>query len=225
MDHLDDFSDERVLRGCAYCGGIEETKDHVPSRAFLDQPYPPYAPTVPACLECNRGFSLDEEYLACLIEVVLAGSADSDAVGRSSVRRALMHSPKLAARLDSARAFVGGRTTFAIEVDRVQRVLAKLAVGHTWYELADPQPMDAARVACRVLPEMGPHERLDFETPLPALMLPEVGSRGLQRFVATGERGWVTVQADRYRYLALPEAPEIRIAIREYLGCSVSWST
>ena len=45
-----DFADERLVSGCVYCGGPEETNEHVPSRVFLDQPYPENLPGVDACL-------------------------------------------------------------------------------------------------------------------------------------------------------------------------------
>jgi len=43
------------------------------------------SPVVPACVKCNQGFAPDEEYVAALIECVLAGSADGNGVGRHNV--------------------------------------------------------------------------------------------------------------------------------------------
>jgi hypothetical protein len=64
MDQLRDHADNRLINGCIYCGGPEETRDHVPSRVFLDSPPPENLPVVWACASCNQGFSLDEAYLA-----------------------------------------------------------------------------------------------------------------------------------------------------------------
>ena len=77
MDQLRDYADSRLIQDCIYCdGGHQETRDHVPSKAFLDSPFPDNLPVVPSCHACNHGFAVDEEYLSCLIECCLAGSAN-----------------------------------------------------------------------------------------------------------------------------------------------------
>ena len=64
-------SDERLDLICSYCGiNNPDTRDHVPSKILLDQPYPENLPVVPCCSKCNRSFSLDEEYVACLLECI-----------------------------------------------------------------------------------------------------------------------------------------------------------
>lgn len=50
--------------GCIYCGKPAFTREHVPSKAFLTRPYPQDLATVPACFECNNGFSSDEKYVS-----------------------------------------------------------------------------------------------------------------------------------------------------------------
>jgi len=74
--------DERLTAEmCVYCGGAEpSTRDHVPPKVFLDEPYPPGLPVVGACEGCNLGFSLDEQYLACLIGCVMCGAAANSIV-------------------------------------------------------------------------------------------------------------------------------------------------
>jgi hypothetical protein len=48
---------------CVYCGSTDaETVDHVPPRALFAQPRPSNLITVPCCVDCNHGFSLDDEY-------------------------------------------------------------------------------------------------------------------------------------------------------------------
>ena len=34
---------------CVYCGDKADTREHCPSKAFLNKPYPTDLPTVPAC--------------------------------------------------------------------------------------------------------------------------------------------------------------------------------
>lgn len=89
MEQLPNYGDIRQLARCVYCGGNTETRDHVPSKVLLDEPYPTNLPRVPACQHCNESFSMDEEYIACLIECVLIGSANVDHIERQKVRRIL----------------------------------------------------------------------------------------------------------------------------------------
>lgn len=66
MDPRHLFVDKRLTGICVYCGGEPSTRDHVPSKVFLDEPYPENnLPVVPACETCNNSFSLDEE-VCCL---------------------------------------------------------------------------------------------------------------------------------------------------------------
>lgn len=55
---------------CAYCG-VEEatTRDHVPPKLLLQEPYPKDLPTVPACLKCNRSFQADDDYTRLVLSV------------------------------------------------------------------------------------------------------------------------------------------------------------
>lgn len=138
MEQLKDYSDERLLLGCIYCGAQDETREHVPSRVLLDKPYPENLPIVGACHPCNNNFSKDEEYLACLIEAVIAGSTDPAEIQRPNIAAVLSRSPGLRARIESSKTSEGGRTVFQIEHERVRRVLLKIARCHAAYELSQP---------------------------------------------------------------------------------------
>ena len=59
MEQIPMYGDERTLAFCAFCGGKTGTRDHCPSRVFLDKLYPKSLPVVFACLDCNAGFSED----------------------------------------------------------------------------------------------------------------------------------------------------------------------
>ncbi|HEY4951691.1 MAG TPA: hypothetical protein VIH88_15250 [Candidatus Acidoferrales bacterium] len=76
-DQLKSYADERLIAGCIYCGGNTESWDHVPSRVLLDEPCPENLPVVLACDACNRGYSLDEQYFACLVECARTGSVET----------------------------------------------------------------------------------------------------------------------------------------------------
>jgi len=232
MDQLTPFSDERLMGACVLCGGGTETRDHVPSRVLLDEPYPENLPVVPACEECNGGLSLDEEYFACLLECTLAGAATPEAVRREKVRRILERKPALAAMLTQARMVSETGTTFNIDRERVNRVVLKLARGHAAYELSEPQHEEPTSILVAPLPLLSEEAREEFETgPASAGLAPwpEVGSRAMQRlaFAVTGgleDDGWTEVQPGRYRYKAFADGRVIiRMVISEYLACEVTW--
>ena len=224
MDQLRPFIDERLLGRCTYCGGVPGTRDHVPSKAFLDRRYPDNLPVVDACTSCNESFSKDEEYVASLIECVLAGSADPSAVQRRKIARVLNHSHALRARLDKARTVSGDGIAFGIEPDRVKNVVVKLARGHAWVELAELPEGLPSHVLVVPLPLLDDRER--FEEPPQTGVWPEVGSRSMRRLAMNGGMAdWIIVQPDRYRYLATV-APGIlvRLVIREYLAAEIVWT-
>jgi hypothetical protein len=237
VDQLRNYGDERQASRCAYCAGTPETRDHVPSRVLLDEPYPENLPVVGACHECNQSFSRDEVYLACLIDAVLAGSASAAAVGRAKIARILREQPSLELRLAAARAEVNGVTTFSVDESAVRRVVLKLARGHALFELNEPRYDEPSWIDVIPLAFLETPERQRFETigvgragvpGLPELAAwPEVGSRALQRLVIRDSKAfsdWVEVQPGRYRYAAIAGAGVVvRVVLSEYLACEVEW--
>jgi Carbon-nitrogen hydrolase len=119
-------------------------------KVLLDEPYPENLPVVGACQICNQGLSLDEEYLACLIECARVGDVMPSAVEREKVRRILMKKPALASKLAQARV-VGaeGNISFNAEIERVGKVLLKLARGHALFELNEPHLAEPERLGLR----------------------------------------------------------------------------
>jgi hypothetical protein len=227
MEQLTPFADERLITSCVHCGGLTETRDHCPSRVFLDEPYPEHLPVVPACSACNGGFSIDEEYLACLVECARTGS--TDAVERLKVRQILNHSPALAARLMQARSLTGeGVVTFAVEDERVKRIVMKLARGHAAFELSELAHKEPSHIMFTPLHLLSAAARNHFETPPSSEVWPEVGSRAMQRMAlewgSSPHPSWIVLQPGQYRYLAVAEiAVMIRVVIGEYLACEVIW--
>jgi hypothetical protein len=229
MENVRNYGDRRQVVSCVYCAGTTESRDHVPSKVLLDEPYPPDLPVVPACQSCNEGFALDEEYLACLVECTLAGSVNPEDIQRAKVKEILSKKPTLASRLRNVRQqTLLGEVSFAIERERVRKVALKLARGYAAFELNEPQFDEPTSVALLPLLVMTADQRERFESP-PASSLwpeigvwPEVGSRAMQRIV-TGEI-WAVVQPNRYRYLAsVEDGVVVRMVLSEYLACEVRW--
>jgi hypothetical protein len=228
MDYLPSYADSRLIASCIFCGAETETRDHCPSRILLDEPYPTNLPVMPSCLLCNTGFSLDEQYFACLVECARTGSPL--AVKRPKIRRILEANPALAGRLENVRTIADdGCISFATENARVQAVVLKLAQGHAAYEISEIVRHKPSRVLIIPLHLLKPEARDHFETPPSIAGWPEVGSRAMRRmFLQDGSilgPDWVEVQEGRYRYLAAAEGHVIvRIVIGEYLACEVIWN-
>jgi hypothetical protein len=85
MIQLKTFNDNRLDAVCSYCGeNIANTRDHVPSEILLDEPYPENLLVISCCLKCNQSFSLDEEYVACLLECVICGTTETEKLSRQN---------------------------------------------------------------------------------------------------------------------------------------------
>lgn len=227
MKQSETFGDERNLLYCLYCGGDPDSREHVPSRFLLDEPYPENLPIVGACHTCNSAFSRDEEYLACAVAVALAGSADPSRIGREKVQRRLTDRPALAARLSAALQQNEDGTALDIETKRVRNVITKLARGHVLFELGEPTLDDPATVAFAPLHLLSPDARQQFEVPPTAKLWPPPGSRAMLQLIQTwpaGQQSWIVVQPERYRYVVSAGPLFVRLVLSEYLGCEVTWN-
>jgi hypothetical protein len=230
MQQLRCYGDDRNKGFCVHCGGPSETVDHVPSKVLLDEPYPENLMTASACRQCNNDFSLDEEYLACLLECVIAGDSLPEKLHRAKIARILQKNSSLSVRLQRARTDGSEGPIWTAESDRVSRVVLKLARCHAAFELNEPQLNEPSHLGIKPLPLMTEDEREAFEQDDNALGIwPEVGSRALQRMIvaetdALAER-WVTVQDGNYRFrTSQGNGLTVKIVLREYLGCKIVWN-
>ena len=242
MDQLKDFADSRLLQGCIYCGGLTDTRDHIPSKCILEQPYPINLPVVRCCDSCNQSFSKDEQYFICLLESVLCGSTYPEKISRSSVRRILEKSPALRQRIENSKTEVNGQIAFIPEMERINNVMLKLARGHAAFELSKLCRKEPDHFWCSPLILLTQEEQETFNAAHFPHVLGEVGSRNMQRlqvlqmtrFDENGKEqntgmlfnDWIDVQEDRYRFLAIDDLGQIviKIVISEYFACEVSWS-
>ena len=225
-DDLDSYGDDRALAFCAMCGGETSTRDHLPAKILLDEPLPDMPHIVLACHRCNNGRSADEEYLACAVEIAIRGSADPMQMERVKVRKALQHSPGLAAHFTQLVTSDKGATSLVINDARVSAVFVKLAKGHALYDLHETHYGPPTNVRYSPFHLLSDAARAEFENPPMAMLWPEVGGRAFRRVAETTYRQpkWVIVQAGRYRYLAAAgHRLSIRIVLSEFLGAEVLW--
>lgn len=242
MNQLNDFADNRLIRGCIYCDGAADTRDHVPSKCLLDQPFPDNLPVVGCCYSCNQNFSKDEQYFVCLLESVFCSSTDPKRIGRSSVAKIMQESPSLRQRIENSKIKVDGQIAFVPERERINNVMMKLARGHAAYELSQPCRTKPDHFWCGPLSSLTDEEREVFDLAHYQQISGELGSRNMQRLLVmqitrlteAGElqnvemliNDWINVQDDRYRFLAIDDMSQIliRIVIAEYFACEVVWN-
>lgn len=228
--HTEFGLDSRLeYQGCAHCGAPADTNDHVPSKAFLSEPFPPNLPPAPACNGCNNGFAKDEQYLSCLLDCVLQGSANAASLSRKT-QGAFRRSPALAERIAKSKyEDVNGNVMWMAEMDRVENVMLKLARGHILSDLSYIETEAPRMISCMPLIAMSNEQRRGFESAGVGQFLGwpgEIGSRaflracGVSGFV-TDDGPWITVQPGRYRYAV--DNGWVQIVIAEYLACVVEW--
>jgi hypothetical protein len=230
MRQLPDYGDDRNKGYCVHCGlGADESHDHVPSKILLDEPLPENVAVTSSCRKCNNGFSLDEQYFACLLECVVAGDTDPAGIQRDKIARTLEKDQKLAATLKACRQEIDGRVVWNADMDRVRNVVLKHARCHMAYELNEPQTDEPAFVSIKPIEFMTGEELQRFERDDQVFALwPEVGSRAMNRLLIAGPdvftEGWLVVQDGRYRYrVTQGDGNRVRMVFREYLACEVAW--
>ena len=78
MKQIYHFSDQLGSVDCLPCPENNHdrrySRDHVPSKALLNPPYPENLMGVGMCQECNSGFAKDEEYFTAFLASVISGS-------------------------------------------------------------------------------------------------------------------------------------------------------
>lgn len=222
------FAYDRIIECCVFCGEPPKTKDHLPSKVLLDTPFPSDRYTVPACAACNNAFSLDEEYLACLVEVARVGSTVPSKLSRTKIGEILAAKPSLATRIaegltkDSL-----GRLIWAVEYDRVNKVIVKLARGHLAYEVGKLNFEPPQSIICIPFVSMSTDHVQQFENGDSQTLSgwPEVGTRAFFRAALGEGLNWIVLQPNRYRFQVEDSGDSVvRIVLSEYLACEVRWS-
>ena len=143
----------RDAKGSAcIAAGREKTVDHVPSKVLLDEPYLDNLMAASACRQCNNDFSIDEQYLACLLECLIAGSTAPIKLHRAKIARILRGYSSLLVRLHRSRTDGTAGPVWKPKNDRVNRVVLKLARCHATLELNEPQLHEPSHLGIKPLP-------------------------------------------------------------------------
>ncbi|WP_429206145.1 hypothetical protein [Aeromonas veronii] len=243
MEQLKNLADPRLVINCIYCGKLDSTREHIPSKVFLDKPYPENLSIIGACRECNNGFSKDEEFLACLIDTMVADSIAPSSIRRASIEKILNRSPALRRSIEAAKNAIRSNVLSHPSVERIERILIKLASGHSAYELATVCRNHPASIWWSPLELLNQEQQELFDAPEIVTLVGEIGSRNMQRMKVveikfmsqSGEyfcqqivlNDWIEVQPQRYRYLVSNQDSliSIRIVIGEFLAAEIVWNS
>lgn len=222
MFYRPEYGEGKLDKICCYCGAWADTVDHVPSKVFLDEPYPDNLPVVPCCRKCNEEFSLDEEYVAVLLECVRWRTFDPEQFKREKVRKIVKHTPAILNTVrESVLQLLDGHYTIDPENARLKMVLTKLIAGHLRFEGLDQLFLHSGLQIdfYQDIHSSGESYR-QFYSPINSDLLPEVGSRALILLVEKGFVGspWIPVQPNSYEYCVSPDNSEVRIIIQDFFG-------
>lgn len=241
------FADERIRwpdDACMHCGkGLEKansTREHVPSKCLLVKPYPEELMTLVACRDCNARYSRDEEYLYALLSAVISGSADPNKQKTPKAAHMFRRQANLRERIERGKTeqetiFGHSDIIWAVELERVTRVIVKNARGHAVYELDQWMSKEPESVWVVPILSLSDEQYEAFEMVQPeVLVFSELGTRMFQRECYATEglghpkmsRSWLILQDDVYRYAVVDkgEGLLVRSVLHEYLATQVYWS-
>ena len=133
----------RQPRLCYLCGGVANTRDHVPPRSLFSV-VPRNIITLPSCARCNVGAALDEEYIRTTLAAFgYWNSQEARDVWNGAVNRGFQRRPGLRRRLagdivpvNVARNGQTLATLPGMRVDgaRAVRVFKKIVKGINYFE-------------------------------------------------------------------------------------------
>lgn len=221
---------------CIYCRtNIADSREHIPSRVFLDIPYPKNYNIVPACKNCNCGFSIDELYVSCFTDKLRNSLSNNKFPLREKTIAAISHDKELAKKLDDQIRIEDERILVSYVPESFSTILIKLAKGHLCQEQDKVFESDCL-IECnfKFKPDLSEDEIHNFEE-LPSIdKAGECGSdftHGLLIIDGFGSASqifvpWNEVQDDNYRYLTYFEQNNyiVRIVICETLFAEVIFS-
>lgn len=180
-----------------------------------------------ACLDCNSSASLDEEYVACLLEVAACASADPVAVERPKIARTLEVKPALTSGLRSRFREDGSFELTQEDKDRINRVFEKIARGLWSFENGETAGSGTAVAWWTQIANLTPAQTQEFYQLSPVELLPEVGSRRLMTVLTGGDgeivNTWTEVQPERFSYAVeiLPAGGRIKMVVGDYVVVQV----
>lgn len=224
---------------CIYCGEIADSREHVPSKVFLTRPFPDNLGIVPACSKCNKSFSSDEIFLSILIEKLKSRYFYPNYEYSSEVESRINYNKKIVSDIEN----ILQNNDVSYFDDRIQRMLFKLAVGHSVFEISEGYCIEEGTINYSFASDMSFEEIEEFTLPfnISEEPLPEMGSRVYERILIVEYTlqsmenardflvaplillDWVDVQDCKYSYTCYRFGDEIivKMVVNEFLYATV----
>lgn len=232
MERVKGIAFDRLKEYCTFCYTAKsQSRDHCPSKIFLNEPLPKDLSVVPSCIKCNGSFSLDEEYVACAVEFLKAFYSEFAHIKNEKIREILTAKPELKIQLNQTYKSYNGINKELFEDIRFENVLIKNALGHIKFELGLFVQRVPKEFYMFFLPEIDETFRNQFESPVREPdFFPEVGSRLLFRLFERqdlDEKEWVVVQNGVYRFQLQQSADKInvKIVMNEFLAAEIHFDS
>ncbi|WP_373035376.1 hypothetical protein [Sulfurimonas sp.] len=236
------FGDTRILEllkydkkgqfKCVYCYEKADSREHLPSKVFLDEPYPTNLAILPSCTICNNSYSEDEQYLACLIDYVQYKLHNLETLKRSKIQRAFNARPNIKNEFENSTKYANNGNIDYIQYDddRIKNILLKLSIGHATYSLSSIHLDEPSVINYKFATELTQEESTSFNLEPICDVIPELGSRE-GTYISVLDDGtpittWKIIQDGQYRFLAYQNKSSIniRIVIGEYFYSEVIWN-
>lgn len=229
---------------CVYCGAMADSREHCPSKTFLKKPFPTDLFTVPACKNCNNGFSSDERYtsnvIRCLIEYYENNDTKIFEITQSDKTKGVSEAKQ------SAKKFVA-RPFFD---ERMANIFRKLAIGHATFEISEGYYSEdwegiPERIAYTIKPflKADQWEALEYAEVISDEPVPEIGSRTFQNIYVVEASiksegkdeftsvpvlmvDWIDLQDGYYKYQVYFKNDKIwvKMIFQNFLYCEVVFS-
>lgn len=238
----------RTYMQCVYCEDIAYTREHCPSKVFLEKPLPTDLPVVPACKKCNNSFSSDELYVSVFIDLLKNYFEEENYPLNDNIKRRINEYKEAQ---EAKECFEKVIKTNILENDsRIIRILEKLAICHITYELSEGYKSESwtgkamsLLYGFRPLLSQDMIGDMDSAIVINNALLPEIGSRvydhiyvvqsvlqsiidGNQTIPNVCMMNWHEVQDENYRYICWLENGNInvRIVIKEFLYAQIQFT-
>jgi hypothetical protein len=132
-------SDKRSKSTCFLCGAPATTRDHIPPIGVFPSPRPNNLITVPACANCNRTTSLNDEYFRLVVAAISQDSPQSHVLLKERILPRARNNPALIVDLlksvqrmefRNQQGLVQGQApVLSFDAERIQVVIDKIVRG------------------------------------------------------------------------------------------------
>ncbi|SEG03004.1 hypothetical protein SAMN05421847_1335 [Halpernia humi] len=232
MQQVHPQNDERYDNICCYCQNSfknNKTKDHIPSKVLLDEPFPENLPIVFCCYDCNQSFSTDEEYFACIIEYLVAGTKNIEKIERKKIKNILNQKKYLKNKIEANITENNGVLTIHFDESVLKKVLSKLVFGHMSYELSNPYIQTPNFIGFNTIDNLNDFEYQEFISDSFVDIIPEVGTRASLNHIIQNQKlisTWKIVQKNNYQYKLqiLDNETVLKVIIRNKLYVIATWT-